>query len=315
MITQEITENAIKELHKVIIGQESTLRMLLCTYFTGGHLLFEGVPGLAKTLMVRALARITGKEYKRIQFTPDLLPSDVLGTNVFNPQSGNFELRKGAIFTEFLLADEINRTPPKTQSALLEAMEERQVTIDSVSYKLASDFTVYATQNPIEFEGTYPLPEAQLDRFMVKLTVNYPSENEEVEILERYHKGFNAHNIDILEIGAIFRAEDLLRVRNEIKTVVVKPEVIKYINQIVRATRNSALISVGASPRAGIALLLLSKSFAAMLGYDYVTPDHILELVVPVMRHRLILTPEAEIDEDNIDGVIQKIVKQIDIPR
>lgn len=315
MFTQEITDRALTELHKVIIGQESTLRMLLCTYFTGGHLLFEGVPGLGKTLMVRALARITGKEYKRIQFTPDLLPSDVLGTNVFNPQSSNFELRKGAIFTEFLLADEINRTPPKTQSALLEAMEERQVTIDSISYKLASDFTVYATQNPIEFEGTYPLPEAQLDRFMVKLTVNYPDFNEERQILERYHSGFDAHNIDIMNVTTVFNPEDLARIRSEIKTVTIKPEIIKYITEIIRTTRSSNLISVGASPRAGIALLLLSKSFSAMLGYDYVTPDHILELVVPVMRHRLILTPEAEIDEDSIDGVISKLVRQIEIPR
>ncbi|MBU7015147.1 MAG: MoxR family ATPase [Theionarchaea archaeon] len=302
------------ELHKVIVGYDSLLELLLVSFFSSGHCLLEGVPGTAKTLMVRALSKILSLDFCRIQFTPDLMPSDIIGTNVFDLDTGTFHLKKGPIFTNLLLADEINRAPPKTQAALLEAMEERQVTIDGVTHPLC-EFMVCATQNPIEYEGTYPLPEAQLDRFMMKLAVPYPDIKEEVDILQLYQTGFDAHNLDAIHFDYRVDQEQIEAIRKEIFQVRIQPEVMEYITRIVRATRESPHVVLGASPRASVVLFQTAKSFTAMQDEQFVTPDTVKRMAFPVMRHRIILKPEAEIEGLTADQVIAECLEKVEVPR
>ncbi len=315
MDVAEATARIKAELSKAIVGQTSLIEHALVAILADGHVLLEGVPGVAKTLLVRSLARVLSLDFRRIQFTPDLMPSDVVGTNVFDAKTGEFVLRKGPVFTSILLADEINRTPPKTQSALLEAMEERKATIDGVPYPMPVPFIVFATQNPIEFEGTYPLPEAQLDRFLMKLLVPYPEEEEEVTILRRYAEGFRAHELDKAGMEPVLNADDLQRLKREVSQVRVDEDILHYINKIVRATRHSDLIAVGGSPRAGIAILLCAQAIAAMRGRDFITPDDVKEVALPVLRHRIILRPEAEVEGFTPDQVLRSQMETLSVPR
>jgi MoxR-like ATPase len=303
------------EAGKVIVGQDEVFEQIVVAFFSGGHVLLEGVPGTAKTLLAKTLARLIDADFRRIQFTPDLMPSDVVGTQVFDVNRGVFYLKKGPIFTQITLADEINRAPAKTQSALLEAMEERQVTIEGERYPLADPFMVLATQNPIEYEGTYPLPEAQLDRFMFKIRVPYPPEEVEREVLRRYHAGFDAHNLDATGIQALIRPADLPALREEIRAVTVEEGIFGYITQIATASRRSPELILGGSPRASIALLLTAKTYAALQGRTFVTPDDVKALVAPTYRHRIILRPEAEIEGLDPDTVMRRIVAGVEVPR
>ncbi|MBA4184893.1 MAG: MoxR family ATPase [Acidobacteria bacterium] len=303
------------ELHKVIVGQDEVIEQILVAVLAEGHALLEGVPGTAKTLTVKTLARIIGADFSRIQFTPDLMPSDITGTNVFNMQSSEFSLRQGPIFTDILLADEINRTPPKTQAALLEAMEERQTTIDGERYKLSPMFTVLATENPIEYEGTYPLPEAQLDRFLLKILIDYPQADEELEIVSRWDAGFNARQLEQVEIAPLTEGMSVQNCRAEVKAMRMEAGVQKYIVEIVRKSRTHPTILYGASPRASVALLLCSKALAAIRGRDFPTPDDVRDVALPVLRHRLALRAEAELDGATTDAVISDILKTVEVPR
>ena len=307
---------ARQEVGKVIIGQSEVVDKALITIFTGHHALIEGVPGVAKTLLVRTLARVLGCDFARIQFTPDLMPADITGTNVFNLQRNEFTLIKGPVFTSFLLADEINRAPAKTQSALLQAMQERLVTIDRDTHALPPNFTVFATQNPIEYEGTYPLPEAQKDRFMLKITMNCPERDEELTLAKRT---MGAESPEAVLAGGAVRpvitAEALATMRCQLNNVVVRDELVAYLTDVVRATRKHESVLVGAGPRATQALLLASRAFAAITGRDFVTPDDIKAMAVPVLEHRLILRPEFEIEGVTVTEVIQKILEQVAVPR
>jgi MoxR-like ATPase len=311
----QVHEHIKREVSKAIVGQEEVLEQVLVALLTEGHVLIEGVPGTAKTLLVKVLALAVGAHFGRIQFTPDLMPADVTGTNIFNIATSQFTLRSGPIFTDLLLADEINRTPPKTQAALLEAMEERQVTIDGELHKLSPLFTVLATQNPIEFEGTYPLPEAQLDRFVLKILVNYPSLEDEVQVVSKWNAGFSARRLDDLHIEPIPDAAAIMNCRAEVRGVTVEEGIQKYIVEIVRATRNAINISWGASPRAAVALLLCSKALAALRGRNFVTPDDVKEIARPVLRHRIILRPEAEIEGQSADQVLEEVIGGVEVPR
>jgi MoxR-like ATPase len=302
-------------LHQVVVGQDDTIDLLLCCALTGSHALLVGVPGLAKTLMVKALASAFHWKFSRIQFTPDLMPSDITGTNVFNIATSNFNLRRGPIFTDILLADEINRTPPKTQAALLEAMEERQVTIDGEAYALPSIFTVLATENPIEYEGTYPLPEAQLDRFQLKILLGYPTETDEREVLARWNDGFNSKRLDQVDIRPLSDPNAIIECRAEVARARMEPSVQYYAVDLVRRTRAHPFIHYGASPRASVALLLCSKALAAIRGRDFVTPDDVRDVALPVLRHRLTLRAEAELDGVTADAVITDILKSSEVPR
>ncbi|MCD9189095.1 MAG: MoxR family ATPase [Pyrinomonadaceae bacterium] len=303
------------ELGKVIVGQEDMIEQILVAILAGGHALLEGVPGTAKTLTVKTIARIIGARFSRIQFTPDLMPSDITGTNVFNMQNSEFALRPGPIFTDILLADEINRTPPKTQAALLEAMEERQTTIDGKRYKLSPLFTVLATENPIEYEGTYPLPEAQLDRFLLKILIDYPPIEAELEIVSRWDDGFNSRQLEAVDVQALPDKDMVQNCRNEILAMRTEPGVQKYIVDIVHKTRSHPTILYGASPRASVALLLCSKALAAIRGRDFSTPDDVRDVALPVLRHRLALRAEAELDGATTDAVIADIIKTVEVPR
>lgn len=303
------------ELRKVIVGQDAVIEQILVAVLAEGHALLEGVPGTAKTLTVKTLANIIGAEFSRIQFTPDLMPSDITGTNVFNMQTSAFALRQGPIFTDILLADEINRTPPKTQAALLEAMEERQTTIDGERYKLAPMFTVLATENPIEYEGTYPLPEAQLDRFLMKILIDYPTGDAELEIVSRWDAGFNARQFEQVELAPLPMEMSVEKCRAEVKAMRMEPGVQKYIVEIVRKSRVHPTILYGASPRASVALLLCSKALAAIRGRDFPTPDDVRDVAPPVLRHRLALRAEAELDGATTDAVISDILKTVEVPR
>jgi len=303
------------ERRKAIVGQRWTFDLLLVAMLTDGHVLLEGVPGVAKTLMARTLATTLRADFKRVQFTPDLLPSDVIGTNVFDLATNTFSLRRGPVFTNVLLGDEINRAPAKTQSALLEAMEERQVTIDGVSHPLPEIFMVIATQNPVEYEGTYPLPEAQLDRFLFKVVVDYPTHDEGMEVLRNYQQGFSARRLEATGIQTVVDAQSLQAARAEIANVNVADAVLDYIQRIVDESRRSPDLSLGGSPRAAIALLQTSKTLAALQGRDFVVPDDIKTLVAPVMRHRIILKPEAEIEGLNADRALERILARVEVPR
>jgi len=299
----------------VVLGQDEFIEQMVIALLSGGHVLVEGVPGLAKTLSAKIMAMTIRADFKRVQFTPDLMPADITGTKVYDPKSGSFYFKKGPVFTNILVADEINRTPPKTQAALLEAMEEKTVTLDGETYRLDEPFMVIATQNPIEYEGTYPLPEAQLDRFMMKLLVDYMPKEIENLLLDKFNKGFDSHNLKQDEIQPVCDYEDIKRCREEIQKVEVRPEIINYITSIVFATRNSPSLLMGASPRASIALLLTSKTYAAMQGRNYVIPEDVKDLALPVLRHRIILKPEAGIDGLKTDTVINNILNRVEVPR
>jgi MoxR-like ATPase len=303
------------ERRKVIVGQRWTFDLLLVALLTDGHVLLEGVPGVAKTLMARTLATTLQADFKRVQFTPDLMPSDVIGTNVFDLQTTTFSLKKGPVFTNILLGDEINRAPAKTQSSLLEAMEERQVTIDGVSHPLPGLFMVLATQNPVEYEGTYPLPEAQLDRFLFKVLVDYPAHDESLQVLRNYQAGFNPRNLAQSGIQPIANEAAVTAARAEIAAVKVTDAILDYVQRIVDESRRSPDLALGGSPRAAIALLQTSKTLAALQGRDYVVPDDIKVLVPPVMRHRIILKPEAEIEGLNADRALERILARVEVPR
>lgn len=304
------------EVAKVIIGQKRVVDMVLITIFTGSHSLIEGVPGVAKTLLVRTIGRVLGCDTQRIQFTPDLMPADITGTNVFNLKQNEFTLIKGPVFTTFLLADEINRAPAKTQSALLQAMQERAVTIDRQTHALSPFFTVFATQNPIEYEGTYPLPEAQKDRFMFKIPMDYPERENEV-ILARRMLGSESPETILAgnTIRTVLGPDELAQARIELQNVVIRDELLSYIVDIVRETRKNNSVLVGAGPRATQALLASSRAAAALAGRDFVTPDDIKDMAIPVLVHRLILRPEFEIEGLTIEEVIRQLLQEIPVPR
>ncbi len=304
-----------EEAARVLVGQDEAVELLTVALLIRGHVLLEGVPGTAKTLMAKTLARLIEADYRRIQFTPDLMPSDVVGTVVFDIQSSQFNLKRGPIFTQILLADEINRAPAKTQSALLEAMEERQVSIEGDTQPLPDPFMVIATQNPIEMDGTYPLPEAQLDRFLFKVKVGYLPHPQEVEVLRRYHAGFDAHDLAATGLKPILTPAHLARARQMIQGVRVEDGILNYIAVITDATRRSSDLALGASTRAGVALLMASKAFAALRGRDYVVPDDVKALVPPVLRHRVYLRPEAEIEGLDTDAVFRRLLAQLEVPR
>lgn len=303
------------ELQKVIVGQDDAIEQILVALLAEGHALIEGVPGTAKTLTVKTLSRIINASFSRIQFTPDLMPSDITGTNVFNVATANFNLRRGPVFTDILLADEINRTPPKTQAALLEAMEERQVTIDGDAYPLPPIFTVLATENPIEYEGTYPLPEAQLDRFQLKILLSYPSEEAEREVVARWDSGFNAKRLDDVAITPLSDPNAISQCRAEVARARMETGVQHYAVDLVRRTRLHPFVHYGASPRASVALLLCSKALAAIRGREFATPDDVRDVALPVLRHRLTLRAEAELDGVTPDAVISDIVGAAEVPR
>ncbi|RKH41069.1 MoxR family ATPase [Corallococcus sp. AB049A] len=310
-----IREGVLSEVRKAVVGQDEPLELMLCGLVAGGHILLEGVPGVAKTLMAKALSRSVGADFKRIQFTPDLMPADILGTSVFDLKSQAFVLARGPIFTDLLLADEINRAPAKTQSALLEAMQERAVSLEGKNLQLSPMFTVFATQNPVESEGTYPLPEAQLDRFLLKIDVGYPAPEEEDAILESVHRGFDAGDLARAGVNAAVTKDDLLQARAALNTVNVEQPVLGYIRKLVAATRSSPNIRLGAGPRAGVHLLLASKALAALRGRDFVTPDDVRFLVGPVLRHRLLLSPDAELDGATPADVLREVVQGVEVPR
>jgi len=312
---QPLFRHLRQEADKVIVGLEDQFELLVVALLTGGHVLLEGVPGTAKTLMAKTLAHLVRARFTRVQFTPDLMPSDILGTSVFDIATGQFHLKKGPIFTQILLADEINRAPAKTQSALLEAMEERQVNLEGERHQLDAPFMVIATQNPVEYEGTYPLPEAQLDRFLFKILVPYSNPSTEIEVLRRYHHGFDAHDLVNAGLNAILSAEDVIAARNVIKQVIVEEGLLTYIARVAEASRRSPDITLGASTRAATHILLSAKTYAALQGREFVTPDDVKFVVAPVLRHRLLLRPEAEIEGLDADVVIQRLLGQIEVPR
>ncbi len=312
-ILSEATEKLRAQISSVIVGQKKMIDSILVAILSNGHVLIEGVPGVAKTLTAKLMAKSISASFSRIQFTPDLMPSDVLGTSVFNLSSSAFEFNKGPIFGNLILIDEINRAPAKTQAALFEVMEERQATIDGKTYIMQAPFIVFATQNPIEQEGTYRLPEAQLDRFLFKITVGYPTLEEEAEILKNKNSGKG--NNEVTQMSALFTKEQILEYQRIVKDIVIEEHLIKYIAQIVNKTRNNNALYLGASPRASIAIMDSAKAYAAIQGRDFVTPDDIKEMAYPVMRHRIILSPEKEMEGISPDEIIKQIVNSVEVPR
>jgi MoxR-like ATPase len=303
-----------QEMNKVIVGQDEFRDQCLIALLCRGHALLEGVPGVAKTLVVKTLSRILRMQFQRVQCTSDLMPADIIGTNVLNMASATFYLHKGPIFADLLLVDEINRMPPRTQAGLLECMEEYQTTIDGTRHQLSSAFTVFATQNPVEFEGTYPLPEAQLDRFLLKIKVRYPEESDEVQLLSRVQAGFDARELDSLGLEPA-GPETLLRAQREVREVRVEQALYAYIVKIIRCTRDWPSLSLGASPRAAISLMMTAKAIAAFDGRDYLLPDDVKAAGPPVLRHRLVLKPEADLEGISSDQVIAEIVKSVEVPK
>lgn len=299
----------------VVVGQEGVIHQLLAALLTGGHVLLEGNPGVAKTLLARTLSNALGLEFRRIQFTPDLMPADIVGTNVFDFQQGQFHLQKGPVFTNLLMADEINRTPPKTQAALLESMEEHQVTIDGVSHPLADPFLVIATQNPLEHEGTYPLPEAQLDRFLMKIRMGYPSPEAETEIYRRYADGRLHLAAQDTDIPAVLAPGDLIVFRKALGGIHVEDKILGYLRDFVGLTRSSEDLSLGASPRAGMSVLAAARAHAAMEGRAFVIPDDIKTMALPVLRHRLLPTAEAELEGLGAEQITSKLLDSVEVPR
>jgi MoxR-like ATPase len=309
-----IFERGKAELGKIISGQTELIEQALLTFLCGGHALVEGVPGVAKTMTVKALARFLSLDFRRIQGTPDMMPADILGTSVFSLKTSEFTFHRGPVFTQFLLADEINRMPPRTQSALLESMEERQVTIDGETHALDDFFTVFATQNPLEFEGTYPLPEAQLDRFLVKIRVAYPSVTEERVVLERHHAKADSPQFEAVEIAAVNSA-DLVAARRELRAVRVEPALFDYLLAAVRRTREWPAITLGASPRAAANLLIVAKAYAAKDGRDFLIPDDVKQAALPCLRHRIILKAEAELEGFDPDRVLTDVLAATPLPK
>jgi MoxR-like ATPase len=302
-----------KEIGKIIVGQDEMVKLIVAALLADGHVLIEGVPGVAKTLTAKLVARSLNTGFSRVQFTPDLMPSDVLGTPVFNPREASFDFKRGPVFSNIVLVDEINRAPAKTQSALLEIMEERQASVDGRTYPMASPFMVLATQNPVEQEGTYRLPEAQLDRFLFKIMVPYPSEQEELSILTRFHHMGNTTVNDIVK--PILSEQQINNIRSQIKNILVEEKLLQFIAKLVHQTRNHKSIYLGASPRASLAIMNAAKAIAAMQGRDFVTPDDIREIVTPVLRHRIILAPDKEMEGITEDEVIKQIIQGMDVPR
>ncbi len=315
MTVQDAYKALATESKKAVVGQDDVFEQMVIALFIRGHVLLEGVPGTAKTLAAKTLAHLVRADFKRVQFTPDLMPSDIVGTQVFDVNTGKFYLKRGPVFTNVLLADEINRAPAKTQAALLEAMEERTVTIEGERQDLPEPFLVLATQNPVEYEGTYPLPEAQLDRFLFKTVVTYPSLDAEADVLRRYHQGFDAHHLADAGLTAVLSAQDLVELRREIDGITVEEGILTYITKLSDATRHASDLALGASPRASIAMLLASKAYAALQGRAYVVPDDVKMVALPVMRHRLLLKPEAEIEGLDADGIIHRILASVEVPR
>ncbi|WP_289053684.1 AAA family ATPase [Carboxylicivirga marina] len=313
---EELNHSAFRirnEINKVIVGQEKILDLLLTAVIANGHVLIEGVPGVAKTMMAKLLAKSSSSDFSRIQFTPDLMPSDVLGTMVFNTGKSAFEFNKGPIFSNLVLIDEVNRAPAKTQAALFEVMEERQVTIDGTTRKMAPPFLVMATQNPVEHEGTYRLPEAQLDRFLFKIKIDYPNLEQEISILSNAQK--REEKDELSDINAVITGEEIVKYQEMAAKVIVEDDLLRYIAQIVEKTRTHAALFLGASPRASLAILNAAKAFAALEGRDFATPDDIKTVIAPVLNHRVILTPEKEMEGIKPETIIQQIVDSVEVPR
>jgi MoxR-like ATPase len=306
-------EKVKTEIYKVIVGQNTAVDLLLTSILADGHVLIEGVPGVAKTLLARLMSRLIDAQFSRIQFTPDLMPSDVIGTTVFNMKTSEFDFHRGPVFSNIVLADEINRAPAKTQSALFEVMEERQVTVDGMTYKMSPLYIIIATQNPIEQEGTYKLPEAQLDRFLMKITIDYPDADQEVEILKRHNNHSSFVNLDYVE--PVLSSEDIIKYRALIDSIIVDESLLRYISGIVQQTRNSRAIYLGASPRASVAILQASKGIALLDGRDYVTPDDIKTVAPYVLQHRLLLTAEAEMEGYTAEKVAIKLIDKVEVPK
>jgi MoxR-like ATPase len=312
--TSQLITHARQELGRVIAGQSQVIEEVLIAVLCQGHALLEGVPGIAKTLIVKALGRLLGVGFQRVQATPDLMPADILGTTILRPGTDTFTFHAGPVFTDLLLVDEINRMPPRTQAALLECMEERQVTADGVRHALPAWFTVFATQNPVDFEGTYPLPEAQLDRFLLKIRVAYPSEQEELQILERHHSGSGAGLLEDASIAPI-PAGLLAAARTEVRSIRIEPELYTYILALARRTREWPTLLLGASPRAALSLMLVAQAAAAFDGRDYLVPDDVKRAVHPVLRHRVMLKPEAELEGFDADRVLTDVIAAVPVPR
>ncbi|MFZ0731617.1 MAG: MoxR family ATPase [Candidatus Sulfotelmatobacter sp.] len=310
----QLVQHIGDEMNKVVVGQDELRNQCVTALLCRGHVLLEGVPGIAKTLTVKALSHLLRLQFQRVQCTSDLMPSDIVGTNVLNMATSQFQLHPGPVFTDLLLVDEVNRMPPRTQAALLECMEEHQVTIDGKGYPLSQFFTVFATQNPIEFEGTYPLPEAQLDRFLLKLRVPYPAQQDEVRLLANVQNGFESRELEKMNLAAI-DAGLLERAQQEVKAVTVQEALFTYIVQIVRRTRDWPSLSLGGSPRAAVSLMAVSKAHAAMDGRDYVIPDDVKAAARPVLRHRVILRPEADLEGITPDQVLEEVIRAIEVPK
>ncbi len=310
----ELVRHMREEMGKVVVGQEELRNQCVVALLCRGHVLLEGVPGIAKTLTVKALSRLMGLGFQRVQCTSDLMPADIVGTNVLNMATSAFQLHPGPVFTDLLLVDEVNRMPPRTQAALLECMEEHQVTIDGKTYPLSSFFTVFATQNPIEFEGTYPLPEAQLDRFLLKLRVTYPAVQDEVQLLANVQRGFESRELEKMNLAPI-AAGLLEQAQQEVKSVTVEEALFSYIVQIVRRTRDWPSLSLGASPRAAVSLMAVSKAVAAMDGRDYVIPDDVKASSRPALRHRIMLRPEADLEGITTDQVLEDVLRAVEVPK
>jgi len=302
-----------QQIKKIIIGQDEMVKLIIAALLADGHVLIEGVPGVAKTLTAKLVAKSLSVNFSRIQFTPDLMPSDVLGTPVFNPKEATFEFKKGPLFSNIVLIDEINRSPAKTQAALFEVMEERQITVDGKTYAMQQPFMVLATQNPIEQEGTYRLPEAQLDRFLFKVVVPYPNESEEYEILKQFHGMGNTDALSV--ITGVLQGQQIVDIRKKVKNILIEEKLLQFIARLTHQTRNHKSIYLGASPRASLAIMNASKAIAAINGRDFVTPEDILEVVPPVLRHRIILSPDKEMEGITEDNVLKQIIQTMDIPR
>jgi MoxR-like ATPase len=304
------------QLDRVIMGQDRVKTLAITSLLAGGHMLLEGVPGTGKTLLALTMARLIGCRFRRIQFTPDLMPSDLLGANIFNQKTQEFAFRAGPVFTDVLLADEINRTPPRTQSALLEAMQENAATIDGARYRISPIFTVFATQNPVEFEGTYPLPEAQRDRFLFKISIDFPEAEDETRMLDEYAAGRRLHDDIVASLQPVLSAEELLQARRTVMTGVrVEPHIIRYIQELVSRTRRDESVQIGAGPRASLALLEASRATAALEGRDFITPDDVKTLVAPVVAHRITLSPEAEMEGLALEDLLKRIFDTVEVPR
>ncbi len=302
-----------QEVGKIIVGQEEMIDLLITGIVANGHVLIEGVPGVAKTLTAKLLSKIISVDFSRVQFTPDLMPSDVIGTSIFNLKTSEFEFKKGPVFSNLVLIDEINRAPAKTQAALFEVMEERQITVDGVTHKMKEPYLVIATQNPIEQEGTYRLPEAQLDRFLFKISVDYPSLENEVDILTKHHSRKGA--LPLNEIEAVLSSDQIASLKQFSSQVHVEPNLLKYVAQIVHETRNNPMLFLGASPRASISILTASKAFALLSGRDFVSPEDIKKIALPVLRHRIVLSPEKEMEGVSADDVVKLLINKIEVPR